>query len=121
MINAWPSIQIIAAATAWVMAMHAFSAVPDIASDKKAKINTVATVLGKNRTILFCALLYSLAALLTYEFIGYFAVIGGFVYVVLMLSAFLAKTKDDIFAIYKLFPYVNMLVGAYLFFVVIVS
>jgi lycopene elongase/hydratase (dihydrobisanhydrobacterioruberin-forming) len=56
MTNAWPPLQIVIAATAWVMAMHAFSAVPDIASDKKAKISTIATALGKNSTIILCAL-----------------------------------------------------------------
>jgi hypothetical protein len=61
-----------------------------------------------------------LAALLTYPYIGYFALIGGFVYVIMMTAAYLATTKDDVFALYKLFPYVNMLVGAYLFFIVLV-
>jgi lycopene elongase/hydratase (dihydrobisanhydrobacterioruberin-forming) len=121
MINAWPSAQIIIAATAWVMAMHAFSAIPDISADKKAKISTIATVLGKNQTILFCTALYLTAALLTYSYIGYFAIISGFVYAVMMLSAYLAKTKEDLFSIYKLFPYVNMLAGAYLFFAVILA
>lgn len=121
MTDSWPPVQIVIASTAWVMAMHAFSAIPDIESDKKAKINTVATVLGKNNTIIFCAMLYILSALLTCRYIGYFSIIGGVVYVIMMMSAYLAKTKEDIFAIYKLFPYVNMLVGAYLFFAVVLS
>lgn len=121
MINAWPAIQIIIAATAWVMAMHAFSAVPDIESDKKAKISTVATVLGKNYTIIFCALLYVLAAALTFSYIGYFAIIGGTTYVLMMTAAYIASTKQDVFAVYKLFPYVNLLVGAALFFAVVLA
>jgi 4-hydroxybenzoate polyprenyltransferase len=121
MINAWPSIQIIIAATAWVMAMHAFSAVPDIESDKKAKISTIATVLGKNYTIIFCALLYVLAAALTFSYIGYFAIIGGTTYVLMMTAAYIAGTKQDVFAVYKLFPYVNLLVGAALFFAVVLA
>ena len=121
MTDSWPAAQIIIASTAWVMAMHAFSAVPDIESDKKAKINTVATTLGKNNTIIFCAMLYILAAALTYEYLGYFALIGGFVYAIMMIRAYMAKTKEDVFAIYKLFPHVNMFVGAYLFFAVILS
>ena len=121
MINSWPPIQVIIAATAWCMAMHAFSAVPDVIADKKAKISTVATVLGKNQTIIFCASLYLLASALTYQYLGYFVLIGGFVYTMVMISAYLAESKEDVFAIYKLFPYINMIVGAYLFFSVIIS
>jgi 4-hydroxybenzoate polyprenyltransferase len=119
--NSWPSIAVVVAATSWCMAMHAFSAVPDIDSDKKAKIRTVATVLGKNRTILFCASLYFLSAALTYQYLGFFALIGGFAYIVTMLCAYLAKSKEDVFAIYKLFPYINILIGTSLFFAVIIS
>jgi 4-hydroxybenzoate polyprenyltransferase len=117
--NSWPPIQIVIAATAWCMAMHAFSAIPDIKSDKKAKLSTVATVLGKNRTLLFCALLYALSALLVYPYLGWFSVIAGATYLGLMLIAYLASVKNDIFVIYKKFP--NMIVGAYLFFAVLIS
>lgn len=116
--NSWPSLAVVVAATSWCMAMHAFSAVPDISSDKKANIRTVATVLGKNRTILFCAFLYFISASLIYQYLGIFALIGGFAYVVTMLCAYLAKSKEDVFAIYKLFPYINILIGTSLFFAV---
>jgi 4-hydroxybenzoate polyprenyltransferase len=119
--NSWPSLAVVVASTSWCMAMHAFSAVPDIDSDKKAKIRTVATVLGKNRTILFCASLYFLAAALTYQYLGLFALVGGFAYITTMFCAYLAKSKEDVFAIYKLFPFINILIGTSLFFAVIIA
>lgn len=121
MTNSWPPAQIIIAATAWCMAMHAFSAIPDIESDKKAKLSTVATVLGKNVTLLFCASLYAVSAALVYPYLGWFSVIAGATYLGMMLVAYIASTKTDVFAVYKKFPYINMVIGAYLFFVVLIS
>lgn len=121
MTNSWPPVQIIIAATAWCMAMHAFSAIPDIASDKKAKLSTVATVLGKNGTLLFCALLYAISAALVYPYLGLFSVIAGAIYLGMMLISYLATTKNGVFNIYKKFPYINMIIGAYLFFAVLIS
>jgi 4-hydroxybenzoate polyprenyltransferase len=121
MINSWPSIQIILAATAWVMAMHAFSAVPDIKSDKKAKISTIATVLDKNLTIILCEALYIASAALTYSYLGIFSFIAGFVYIALMILAYNSKTDKDLFKIYKIFPKINFIIGGLLFFVVITA
>lgn len=119
--NSWPSIQIAVAATAWVMAMHAFSAVPDIESDKKAKISTVATVLGKNYTIILCEVLYIASAALTYSYLGIFSFIAGFVYILLMILAYNSKTEAELFKIYRVFPTINLLVGALLFLLVITN
>jgi 4-hydroxybenzoate polyprenyltransferase len=113
--NKLPPNAIIIAATLWVMAMHAFSAVPDIDADKKAGINTIATVLGRNVTIILCASMYILSAVYTYEYLGYISVIAGAVYLVLMIAAYYSKTKSDLFKIYKLFPYINVVVGFVLF------
>jgi lycopene elongase/hydratase (dihydrobisanhydrobacterioruberin-forming) len=121
MTNSLPSAQIIIAATAWVMAMHAFSAIPDIDSDKKAKIRTVATVLGKNNTLALCAVLYSVSASLTLQYLGYLAVIGGLTYVSMMITAYRSPDREKLFAIYKLFPFVNMVIGAVIFFVAVLS
>jgi 4-hydroxybenzoate polyprenyltransferase len=121
MLNAWPSPQIILAATAWVMAMHAFSAVPDIKSDKKAKINTIATVLGKKNTIILCEALYIASAALTFSYLGYLSFVIGFVYIYLMVLAYNSITEEKLFRIYKVFPKINLVVGAILFFAVITS
>jgi 4-hydroxybenzoate polyprenyltransferase len=47
----------------WTMAMHTFSAIPDIAPDRAAGIHTTATVLGAGRTLAYCGLLWLGAAI----------------------------------------------------------
>ncbi|WP_227354848.1 prenyltransferase [Haladaptatus salinisoli] len=46
----------------WAMAMHAFSAIPDIDPDRRAGIRTTATVLGARGTLAYCAVCWLLAA-----------------------------------------------------------
>jgi 4-hydroxybenzoate polyprenyltransferase len=114
-----PSWTVVIAATAWVMAMHAFSAVPDIDSDKKAGISTVATVLGHQRTILFCFLLYLLTSFSIDRVGGQIGLVFSYIaiiYMVLMTIARHAKTDESLFKVYRAFPVVNVLVGAALFF-----
>jgi 4-hydroxybenzoate polyprenyltransferase len=117
----WPSWQVILASTAWVMAMHAFSAIPDIKSDKKASLRTIATILGQKRTILFCAFLYITSAALTFGYLRGFSVMAGAVYATLMFAAYVAHKDKDIFAVYKTFPYVNVITGAFLFLMAMIS
>ena len=114
-----PPSEVLLAATLWVMAMHAFSAVPDIAADKKADLKTIATVLGRNTTILLCAAFYVLSAQLMLSYLGWLAVVGGLVYVGLMILAGLSQSDDELFRIYKLFPYVNVAFGFVLFWYVL--
>lgn len=117
--NNWPTVEIIVAATAWVMAMHAFSAIPDIKADTKAGIKTVATVLGKNQTVLFCSALYILAGLLSLQYLGVVAIAGMVTYQTLMILAARADGSKELFAVYKAFPYVNMIFGFVLFWYVV--
>ena len=55
------SVALFAAAWLWAMAMHAYSAVPDISADKDAQVPTVATFLGLRGTIWFCLAFYTRA------------------------------------------------------------
>lgn len=111
--NTWPPLQIIVAATLWCMAMHAYSAIPDIPSDKKAGVNTIATLLGKRGTLVFCLTCYLLAAILSFYVLGWFSVVGGVVYTSMML---LSISKLETFSLYKLFPSINLVIGTALFF-----
>ena len=43
-----PPLPVLAAALLWCMAMHAYSAVPDIAADRAADLSTVATHFGRS-------------------------------------------------------------------------
>ncbi|WP_433633775.1 prenyltransferase [Halomicrococcus sp. NG-SE-24] len=46
----------------WAMAMHTFSAIPDVEPDREAGIRTTATVLGEGRTLAYCGVVWLLAA-----------------------------------------------------------
>lgn len=104
------------AAMLWCMAMHAYSAVPDIASDKKASIHTIATKLGRQRTLLFCLISYVLAAWLSWPQLGIFSVVAGALYAGLMLVSIATEDRTALFKLYTYFPYINIAVGAGLFF-----
>jgi len=102
-------------AIAWTlrcMAMHAYSAIPDIASDKKANLQTTATVLGNNWTLLYCLICRIIATILWSLIIGPIAIILWAIYSILI---YLSRRKD-IFSIYKRFPLINTLIGMFLFF-----
>jgi 4-hydroxybenzoate polyprenyltransferase len=110
------NIPVLAAATLWCMAMHAFSAVPDIAADRKAKLATIATTLGARRTLIFCASCYALATVLVYPSLGFQVTLLGAGYVGVMLGALknLGDSKaatDKLFATYKSFPLLNTAAG----------
>lgn len=92
------------------IAMHAYSAIPDIQSDQQANIHTVATLYKKHWTLLFCLFFYTLATILIIPNLWWFAGIGV-IYIALMLFSF----KVDIIQLYKLFPYINAWVGFLLF------
>jgi 4-hydroxybenzoate polyprenyltransferase len=47
---------------AWTMAMHTFSAIPDIDPDRRAGIETTATVLGRDWSFVYCGALWLAAA-----------------------------------------------------------
>lgn len=112
----FPPVLIIVAATFWCMAMHAYSAVPDIAADSKAKICTIATWLGARSTLLFSLICYALSAILTIQYLGLFSIIAGAAYVGMMLLSLRDPNRERVFRLYKNFPYINMVVGGLLFF-----
>ena len=111
-----PSLYLCLAAAFWCMAMHAYSAVPDIQADKKAKINTIATQLGKAGTLLFCLVCYGLAAGLSISTLGQFSIAAGMLYGFMMIITLQAKNAKAVMKLYSLFPYINMGVGMALFF-----
>lgn len=114
-----PAWQLFVAAMLWCMAMHAYSAVPDIAADTKAKISTIATTLGARNTLLFCIVCYALAAYLSSAWLGWFSWLAGSVYLAMMLLTISQPGRDHVFKLYQYFPYINMAVGAGLFLVIV--
>ena len=109
------------AAWFWAMAMHAYSAVPDISADRRANVPTVATFLGFYGTLIFCTALYAASALIAFRTLGRLAAVFGLIYVVLMWLSLRSDGEDEVRRIYKWFPLVNTLVGFVLFWAVAIA
>jgi 4-hydroxybenzoate polyprenyltransferase len=106
------SIQLFVSAWLWAMAMHAYSAVPDISADREAGVPTVATLLGLKPTLFFCGALYLGSALLSFSAISWLAVILTAVYSALIGLSIRKGTEHGVMTIYRVFPFVNSLAGA---------
>ena len=93
------------AGTFWCMAMHTFSAIPDISADKKANLATTATLLGVKRASVYCGTLYLLAGIIS----GFWVLSIPY----LALTALIYKNNSEqySFKIYKYFPYLNTFIG----------
>ena len=112
---------VITAGTLWVMAMHAYSAIPDIDSDKQANLKTSATVLGKNLGLAWCFILYFGSAVLSSFTIGFISYILLIPYALLMILSMKTRNDAELLSIYKYFPYLNTLSGMILFFYIILQ
>ncbi len=100
------------------MAMHAYSAIPDIESDSKAGIKTIATQLGATGTLLFCLICYAVSTYLAYQFLGLFALVCAVAYFVMIIVSFYFKKSEKLFDVYRVFPLLNSLIGFALFWVI---
>lgn len=109
---------LVLAAACWCAAMHAYSAVPDIEADRDAHLSTIATTLGKTRTLLVCGVLYGLSALFVYPTFGWLAFVLGSIYVLFMLKSSQIQGKK-LLRIYTWFPWLNTLVGMLLFLIIL--
>lgn len=99
------------------MAMHAYSALPDIVPDREAWLLTTAVYLGEKTTLLYCAVLRMGAGFLVSGIFPLFAIIATSVYVFLVSLSF----RYPVFALYKLFPWINACIGFWLFWLVVLS
>jgi len=92
----------------WAMAMHTFSAIPDVDPDRRAGIRTTATVLGHRYAVAYCGLVWLLAA-------GVFALLdvrlalAFLAYPVLVAGITLADVSID--RAYWWFPAINAAAG----------
>lgn len=117
-ISWWESVHwmIVGAGIAWSMAMHAYSAIPDIQADSESSIDTVATLYWPSGTIRFCMTLYSIACILMIPTFHRWVIPLWLVYMSLMSASFFYP----IGTLYRYFPLVNTLVW-FLLFVMILS
>jgi len=108
---------IVIAWTLRCMAMHAYSAIPDIQSDKQAKLRTTATILQKKWTLLYCLICRIIAGLLWYTIIGPVSLIAMTIYISLIFISY----KKELFAVYKQFPLINTIIGIIIFFTLLIQ
>jgi 4-hydroxybenzoate polyprenyltransferase len=107
----FPLIGIIAG-MCWTVAMHAYSAVPDIKADFGAGLKTIAIMIGAKRTIFLCWFLYILAAYLVCDIIPVASLIGGITFSYFMWRSVRAQSEETLFKLYTYFPLINTLIGA---------
>lgn len=104
-----PSIPVIVGAWLWAMAMHTFSAIPDIEPDRRAGIETTATRLGEHRTFLYCVLVWAAAAVC----FGLHALLAGLVIgIYALLAAGIGVSDIPVDEAYWWYPYINTVIGA---------
>lgn len=106
------------AAMFWAMAMHAYSAIPDIETDRTANIQTVGTLLGINGTLIFCTILYGMSYILVLPFLSFFAHVLGIVYMGMMLITSILPHHR--LTLYTFFPWINTIMGFLLFWYVFI-
>lgn len=110
-----PPWQAIIAGAMWTAAMHAYSAIPDIDSDRAAGIKTIATVCGTYLTIAICATLYFTSAVLSFTYLGFVSISLGLAYLLLMAASVMSARHGRLFQLYRAFPLINMLAGFIIF------
>ncbi|SDS70134.1 4-hydroxybenzoate polyprenyltransferase [Formosa sp. Hel1_31_208] len=98
----------------WAFGMQTYSAVPDIDADKKAGVNTLATLLGEKKALWFCLVCYLISASIGYVFLGPIAIGFGLVYGLMVLLSI--NNMSKLFKYYTYFPLINVVTGAVLFF-----
>ncbi|MBP9686583.1 MAG: prenyltransferase [Candidatus Doudnabacteria bacterium] len=107
--------QLFLAGALWVMAMHAYSAVPDITADNQAHLPTIATTLGPQTTLVLCGIWFIAATALALPYIGLLAVVLGLAYALLILISMAGANTAWVFKVYTWFPLVNACAGFAIF------
>lgn len=106
-----PPFDIILSASLWSIAMHLFSAIVDITSDRKAGIMTSATVLGYKLSLVVTSIVWLFSMLFVRKYSLFLYV--GCIYFLLPLVVLWKKYSID--NIYWLFPWITAIVGFSIF------
>ena len=94
------------------MAMHCYSAIPDIDADRQAWLTTTAVYLGKQKALIYCGILYLVSAIFSFSTLWWMSIVGGIVYLTMIGISY---CYEDIFWLYKKFPLINLIIGFCLF------
>ena len=107
--GALPPTAVVLGAWLWSMAMHTYSAVPDIGPDRAAGITTTATRLGQQRTLWYCGVVWTVAAVA-------FALVdvrwGGLMLLYPLLLVAWQRLDIPTARAYWYYPWINTAVGA---------
>lgn len=106
--QSFPPATIFLAGWLWTMAMHTFSAIPDMVPDRKAEIKTTATFLGRKNTYIYCTVVWSLSSIVA----GLYNVFAGafLIFYPLLCAGFYFSSLEDSEA-YWYYPYINAFIG----------
>ncbi len=110
-----PPLMSVIAAFLWTMAMHAYSAIPDIQADREAGVETIATLFHREGTLFFCSACFLLSAVFAFPYLGVLAGVLGLVYLSLMGASLLTRQTGGVYRIYRYFPFVNSACGLLIF------
>lgn len=108
-----PAWQLILGLSLWPMAMHLFSAIPDIESDRESGIHTSAVSLGKTWSLVLVTALWTGTAFVASHVVGRPYVFLAWLYPVISLLLLLGFGKIE--KVYWYFPIINGLIGFILF------
>lgn len=116
-----PETQPLLALALWTWAMHLFSAVPDIESDARADLKTTAVTLGKKQSLLLCASLWLLFALLISISLSEYQpwIFAAWIYPLFAFYVYVRSEHISIDRVYWIYPYLNVMMGAGAFFIVL--
>ena len=92
----------------WTMAMHTFSAIPDIDPDRRAGIRTTATVLGERGAYAYCGACW-LAAAVAFALLS--PLLGTLLLAYPLAVILLSRSDVDVARAYWWYPALNTLVG----------
>ena len=109
--DAYPPTAALVGAWLWTMAMHTFSAIPDIEPDRAAGVRTTATVLGQRWTYGYCGVVWLAAAV---AFAAVHPFLGSLLGIYPVFLAGVALSDVDVDRAYWWFPFLNTAVGAVL-------
>lgn len=106
---------ILIASSCWAIAMHLFSAIPDIQADKKAHLTTSAIFFGQTFSLFLCSILWFAFSLVALNQSQIFPLsLLTIIYPIIPLLLILRK-KLPIIEIYWYFPWINNFLGFILF------
>ncbi len=115
-----PSWQVVIAVFFWTSAMHLFSAIPDITSDKQAGLLTTAVLVKTKFSLLLCFIFWTVSWMIVVLHLKIYVLgIVGALYPVAPLL--LLRHENLIQKIYWYFPIYNALVGFVLFILAVID